>query len=57
MLPVDQFSCSGLSSLRMINWSKVDSSDNSVDTSTNCVDAGVWDAIAEQYLNSLTPAS
>jgi hypothetical protein len=57
MLPVEQFICSGLSSLSMTNWSKVDNSDNSVDASTNCVDANVWDAIAEQYLNSLTPST
>ncbi|MGB1297939.1 MAG: hypothetical protein ACPG8A_06670 [Psychrobium sp.] len=52
-----KFNCSGISSLDMNGWNKVDYSGETpvVDHSTNCVDNGVWSSLIEHHLTTNFP--
>lgn len=51
-IQASQFFCSGLSTLHLDGWSKLDHENRVVDNSTSCVDADTWNNVLNNYLGS-----
>lgn len=51
-IQASQFFCSGLSTLHLDGWSKLDHENRVVDNSTSCVDADTWNNVLNNFLGS-----
>lgn len=51
-IQASQFFCSGLSTLHLDGWSKLDHENRTVDNSTSCVDTDTWNNVLNNFLDS-----
>jgi hypothetical protein len=49
----DMFSCHGMSVLEIEGWDRYDAANGTLDTTTNCSDASIWNSLLENHTNSL----